>query len=245
LKISRFLDRRLALAMLASVTLTAPALAALPDFGPMRPFQIAFIRRGPTWTPQRTPQTDSLQVGHMKNIGRMADAGKLIAAGPFLDDGPLRGIYLFTADSAEAHRFASEDPAVKAGRLVLDLHPILTRADIGAEYAARKKKNPAYQDSMVNLTFGLLIANDKEPDPKTHAALMEKHLWHLKEAMDHGPLRLAGPLLSTGRIRGILIFSGDTTEARKFGAADPMVSGGWVQLELHPWMTADGVIPRK
>jgi uncharacterized protein YciI len=98
---------------------------------------------------------------------------------------------------------------------------------------------------MVTMTFGLLIANDKQPDPKTHAAIMEKHLWHLKESMDQGQLRLAGPLLSRGPIRGILIFDSDTTEARKFAAADPMVSGGWVRLELHPWMTADGVIPAK
>ena len=236
---------RLLLVAFTLAALAVPALAEMPNFGPMRPYQIAFIRRGPQWTRERTPYTDSLQAGHMKNIGHMAEMGKLIAAGPFLDDQPLRGIYLFTADSAEAHRFAAEDPAVKAGRLVLDMHPILTRADIGAEYAARKKKNPAYQDSMVTMTFGLLVATGKEPNPKTHAALMEKHLWHLKQSMDQGQLRLAGPLLSNGPIRGILIFDGDTTQARKFASADPMVSGGWVRLELHPWMTADGVIPAK
>lgn len=233
------------LALAAATAFAAPAPAAMPDFGPMRTYQIAFIRRGPSWTRERTPYTDSLQAGHMKNIGRMADAGKLIAAGPFLDDQPLRGIYLFAADSAEAAAMAASDPAVKAGRLVLELHPILASTAIGAEYAARKRKNPAYQDSMVRMALGLLIASDREPDPRATGPLMEQHLAHLKHELDHGKLRLAGPLLSTGPIRGILIFDSDTTEARKVAQRDPMVKGGWVRLELHPWMTADGVIPRK
>lgn len=235
---------RRAFATAALLALAAAASAAPPDFGPMRNYQIAFIRRGPTWTQERTPHTDSLQAGHMKNIGRMADAGKLIAAGPFIGDQPLRGIYLFTADSAEAARMAAEDPAVQSGRLVLDLHPILASSAIGAEYAARKKANPALRDSMIELTFGLIVANDREPDPRTHGALMEKHLWHLRNEMDRGRLRLAGPLLDTGRTRGILVFDADTTEARQAVNRDPMVKEGWVRVELYRWYTADGVIPK-
>ena len=53
----------------------------------------------------------------------MADAGKLIVAGPFADGGQLRGIFIFKATAEEARALASEDPAVKAGRLALDVHP--------------------------------------------------------------------------------------------------------------------------
>lgn len=99
---------------------------------------------------------------------------------------------------------------------------------------------------MVKMSFGLLIANsDREPDPRVIGPLMEQHLGHLKNELDHGKLRVAGPLLSTGPIRGILIFDSDTTEARKVATRDPMVKAGWVRLELHPWMTAAGVIPAK
>lgn len=49
----------LALAALVAVSLAVPALAAMPDFGPMRTYQIAFIRRGPAWTRERTAATDS------------------------------------------------------------------------------------------------------------------------------------------------------------------------------------------
>ncbi len=44
---------RLAFAIATAATLALPAFAAMPDFGPMRTYQIAFIRRGPAWTPER------------------------------------------------------------------------------------------------------------------------------------------------------------------------------------------------
>lgn len=233
-----------ALALLCCAAL--PAFAAMPDFGPLRPYRIAFIRRGAAWTPERNARVDSLQQGHMDNIGRMAAAGKLVCAGPFLDGGDLRGIYLMTADSAEAAKMAAEDPAVRAGRLALELHPVMARADLGADYFAWKKLDPSRPDSMIQMSFGLLVANlARDPDPKQAATLMEQHLHHLKNEMDHGRLRVCGPLLSNGPIRGILIFDADTTEARRAAARDPMVKAGWLRVELHPWMTAYGVIPSR
>jgi uncharacterized protein YciI len=235
---------------IALVTLAAslawPALAAMPDFGAMATYQIALIRRGPTWTAERTPRTDSLQAGHVANIRRMADAGKLVAAGPFLDDGDLRGIYVFTADSAEAARFAAEDPAVMAGRLVLELHPLYARAGIGAEYRAYKHSHPAYRDSMVQMPFGLLVEGPKHGglDDEAAAQLQEQHLWHLKRLLDSGKVRLAGPLLSEGRVKGILVFGCDSSEARALAQSDPKVRAGWLDVEMHPWLTADKVIPR-
>jgi uncharacterized protein YciI len=235
----------LALAALAA-SLAWPALAAMPDFGEMTTYQLALIRRGPAWTPERTPRTDSLQAGHMANIGRMAAAGKLVAAGPFLDDGNLRGIYIFTADSAEAASFAAEDPAVKAGRLVLELHPFYARAGIGAEYRAYKQSHPAYRDSMIRLPFGLLVEGPKHGglDAKSAAQLQEQHLWHLKRLLDSGKVRLAGPLLSEGRVKGILVFGCDSSEARTLAQSDPKVRAGWLDVEMPPWMTADKVLPK-
>jgi uncharacterized protein YciI len=49
---------------------------------------------------------------------------KLAAAGPFIDGGKLRGVFVFQVGSIEeARALADTDPAVRAGRLVVELHP--------------------------------------------------------------------------------------------------------------------------
>jgi uncharacterized protein YciI len=87
---------------------------------------LAFLRKGPNWTAESTPATEALQKAHMENIHRLADLKKLVIAGPFGDDGELRGIFVFRVDSIEeARSLTASDPAVKAGRFVLDVHPWL------------------------------------------------------------------------------------------------------------------------
>src|SRR5688500_6713262 len=69
-------------------------------------------------------EEQAIQKAHMDNIHRMADEGKLILAGPFMDKGELRGIYIFNVTTLEeAQKLTETDPAVKAGRLIMELHP--------------------------------------------------------------------------------------------------------------------------
>ena len=85
---------------------------------------LGFLIRGAKWTAEKTPQTEELQKAHLANINRLAEMKKLVVAGPFGDDGSLRGIFVFRVGSlAEAQALAETDPAVKAGRLAIDLHP--------------------------------------------------------------------------------------------------------------------------
>jgi uncharacterized protein YciI len=84
---------------------------------------LAFLARGP-FTPESKEAAEELQKAHMANIHRLAGMKKLIVAGPFGDNGQLRGIFVFKVGSfQEAKELTETDPAVKAGRLVLDLHP--------------------------------------------------------------------------------------------------------------------------
>ena len=54
----------------------------------------------------------------------MIDEGKTLTAGPFMRDGDLRGIFVFNTESAEeAKAWAEADPAVKAGWLIVEIHP--------------------------------------------------------------------------------------------------------------------------
>lgn len=87
---------------------------------------LAFLVRGDKWTPEKTPETEAIQKAHLANIQRLADMKKLVVAGPFGDNGTLRGIFVFKVDSIEeARSLAATDPAVKAGRLALQIHPWL------------------------------------------------------------------------------------------------------------------------
>ena len=89
----------------------------------MKQYVMAFLKKGPNR--DRSPEESAqLQKAHMDNIGRLADKGKLILAGPFLDDGDIRGIYIFNVTSVEeAEKLTATDPAIKAGSLIMELHP--------------------------------------------------------------------------------------------------------------------------
>ena len=87
---------------------------------------LGFLKRGAKWTPKQTPATAELQKAHLANIYRLAEMKKLVVAGPFGDDTALRGIFVFKVASIdEARALAETDPAVQAGRLVIEMHPWL------------------------------------------------------------------------------------------------------------------------
>ena len=90
----------------------------------MMTYYVAFLKRGPAWTPEQTDETRKIQEAHLAHIGAMAESGDLVLAGPFMDDGDLRGMFVFKVDTLEkAEALAQADPAVKAGRLRLEFHP--------------------------------------------------------------------------------------------------------------------------
>ena len=89
----------------------------------MHKYVMAFLKAGPNRS-QDSATAVQLQRAHMDNIFRLAEEGKLIVAGPFLDGGELRGIYIFNVETIEEAKALTEtDPAVQAGRLVMELHP--------------------------------------------------------------------------------------------------------------------------
>lgn len=90
----------------------------------LKVYYLTFLRRGPKWTPEKTPETEKLQAEHMANINAMAKTGKLVIAGPFENAGEFAGIFVFKVGTLdEAKQLAQSDPAVRAGRLLADVHP--------------------------------------------------------------------------------------------------------------------------
>lgn len=89
----------------------------------MTTYVMAFLKRGPNRS-QDSLEAARLQRAHLDNIGKMAEEGKLVVAGPFLDDNEIRGIYIFNVKTVEeARQLTATDPAIKAGRLEMELHP--------------------------------------------------------------------------------------------------------------------------
>ena len=89
----------------------------------MKRYVLAFLKAGPN-REQDSLTAATLQKAHLENIRRLAEIGKLSLAGPFLDGGELRGIYIFNVPSVEeAQQLTATDPAIQAGRLVMELHP--------------------------------------------------------------------------------------------------------------------------
>ena len=83
-----------ALALCFLLAASAALLAAdPPEAYEMTTYQVAFLVRGPAWTPGESEELKALQKAHMEHIGRMAATGKLVIAGPFADGGDLRGVF--------------------------------------------------------------------------------------------------------------------------------------------------------
>ena len=123
---------------LAPVLLLALACSAADEQAPkpepqyqMTTYVMGLLRKGPNSGQGSKEESALIQEGHMANIRKMAAAGKLIVAGPIGDNGDLRGIFIFKAKSPdEVRAMAEEDPAIKAGRLVLELHPWFAAAGL-------------------------------------------------------------------------------------------------------------------
>ena len=94
----------------------------------MKKYVMAFLKSGPNRL-QDSAARMQLQMAHLKNITRLANEGKLVVAGPFLDDQPIRGIFIFNVETLEeAKKLTETDPAIKAGTLIMELHPFYCSA---------------------------------------------------------------------------------------------------------------------
>ncbi len=105
-----------------------PAVIAPAGKFEMHQYYMGFLRRGPAWSAEQTPEVKQIGEGHMAHIRAMGATGKLILAGPFEIEGTppnaIAGILLFDVETIEeARAMASDDPAIKAGRFTLEMIP--------------------------------------------------------------------------------------------------------------------------
>lgn len=89
----------------------------------MKQYFIVFLKKGEN-REQGQEEAAEIQKNHLNHIQWMSDQGYLDMAGPFGDDGEIRGILIMRVPNlARARELASMDPAVQAGRLIMEIHP--------------------------------------------------------------------------------------------------------------------------
>ena len=126
------MKKTMGLAVLA-LTFALPLWAQTPEPSPspapeMMTYYFVMLVKGPGWT----GKSDSdLMKQHLAHLRSMWAAGKMVIAGPLLDDGATRGLCIYKVSSVEeARALASDDPAVKAGRLAVEVHPWMVQKGI-------------------------------------------------------------------------------------------------------------------
>jgi uncharacterized protein YciI len=105
---------------------TSPRMADVPRN--LKPYFLCLLRKGPQWDiPQDHEDLMPLQLAFLR---RRTEEGKILMAGPILGQPPgrsdgLTGIsVIHAANLEEAKALANEDPAVRAERLIAEVHPV-------------------------------------------------------------------------------------------------------------------------
>jgi len=89
----------------------------------MQKYFVVFMKRGPNRN-QSEEEEVNIQKHHLAHLNKLYKMGKTSITGPFGDDGDVLGMVIFnTSTMEEAKKLADQDPAVKAGRLVVEVHP--------------------------------------------------------------------------------------------------------------------------
>jgi uncharacterized protein YciI len=101
----------------------APA-AATPQKFEFETFQLVLLLRPADRKELPDAEAEAIQKQHLAHLTKMGESGKMMVAGPFGDqrDPSLRGACLYRVGSVEeARALAEADPAVKAGRLRVEV----------------------------------------------------------------------------------------------------------------------------
>lgn len=111
-------------AVLMWMMLLLPALALAEDAPEFGSLYLVLLKAGPNAEKLTDEKLQEIQTQHLAHLRKLSEAGTIMVAGPFdeQDDDGMRGMCLYrTASKEEAKKLAEEDPAVKAGRLEVEI----------------------------------------------------------------------------------------------------------------------------
>lgn len=125
---------------LLPVLLFAQSKKSADPASQIKQFWFVLLKKGPVRN-QDSLTAAKIQEGHLANITRLYEAGTLKVAGPFAEDTLAQGLFIFDCPGkAELETLLQTDPAIKAGRLVAEIHPWYT-APIGSFSPGKPKKS--------------------------------------------------------------------------------------------------------
>lgn len=182
------------------------------------------LLRRPANPPQLSKEAgEQLQDEHMSNIRKMYNEGKLVMAGPFVDDTELRGIFVLRAASEQqAQGWADQDPAVKAGRLKAEVHgPWMIQAD------------QIHKASETGMEQYLLVLVKRGAGENRSG---------IEELLASGELALGGEIRDPRDLAAVTIYPAGSEQAKKLADAHRSGRSQALQIEIHPWITAKGVL---
>jgi uncharacterized protein YciI len=231
------------LALLLFLAAAAIAGSRAEDKAPpkytMKTFQLVLLRQAgsPKFMDERVVQ--ATQEAYLAWLKKLHAVGTVLVSGPIEKGGDLRGaMVLDVPTKAEAETVVKDDPWVKAGRDVPEVHPWWA-----ADGIMRKTTD------VTRLTarwIGLLNRPPSAPQyPKEKLEEIQKgHMANINKMADSGDLAIAGPMGEDGVLRGIFVFRTDEPERLKtLCAEDPAVKAGRLAVELYRWAIPEGAIP--
>jgi uncharacterized protein YciI len=203
-------------------------------------FQMAIIKKGPQWESTTTEERTAILQQHLRYSVSLLSSGREVIAGPFSEGTDVFGIFILRATTiAEAKSWIDDDPAVKAGLMVPEIHPWFSE-DIFKNITLPLKMEVVY--------FGFLKrgpnrneGDDKNPEIQE---LQKAHIANIVRLADMKKMVTAGPFGDDGELRGIFVFRvASLKEAQDLAATDPMIKIDRLRIDLHPWQVPVGVIP--
>jgi uncharacterized protein YciI len=226
------------LCAIVSAWLPGQAAPRYPAPDNMKTVHIALLYRGPNAGGGDAAEAARIQDAHLAHITKMALDGKALIAGPIGGDGDLRGLIFFNTPTADAARaLEAEDPAVKAGRLRIEMVSYMTPAN-WFTFGPVKLDLPMRQ-----FVFGFLNVGPNQTQGPDFAQLMDDHLANLWSMRQAGTLVSAGPAVDSATRAGVVVLPmSSVEEARALLANDPTVKAGRATLELFSWYAADGIM---
>lgn len=90
----------------------------------LKTYFLGFLVKGERWDDTEGAEAEELMPLHLAFLRNQMENRRYVVAGPVTDGGRIAGVLIIQASSAqEAALIASQDPAVQARRLAVEIHP--------------------------------------------------------------------------------------------------------------------------